>query len=50
MFIPDPDFYASRILDPTTATKLFIQKIVSKLSKKWVWDPDKKLFQIQGSR
>jgi hypothetical protein len=81
MFIPDPDFYPSRILDPKTATKergekncchtffyshkfnkivnyfmfemlnkkiwanfqriidLFTQKIFTKLSKIWVWDP-----------
>jgi hypothetical protein len=81
MFIPDPDFYPSRIPDPKTATKergekffyvipvlysqfhknnnyfsfevlkkkiwanflkiieLFTQKIVTKLSKIWVWDP-----------
>jgi hypothetical protein len=81
MFIPDPDFYPSRIPDPKTAKKergekischtffcihkfhkiehyfifgmlkkkiwanfqriieLFTQKIVTKLSKIWVWDP-----------
>ncbi len=81
MFIPDPDFYPSRIPDPKTATKergeknllsyfffshkfhkivnyfifellknkiwsnfqrfreLFIQIIVTKLSKIWFWDP-----------
>ncbi len=81
MFIPDPDFYPSRIPDPKSATKergkkicchtflcshkfhkieyyfsfellkkiiwaifqriiaLFTQKIVTKLSKIWVWDP-----------
>jgi hypothetical protein len=81
MFIPDPDFYPSRIPDPITATKqrgekkfvvipfyvatnftklkiilvlkcrskslasflriieLFTQKIVTTLSKIWVWDP-----------
>jgi hypothetical protein len=90
MFIPDPDFYPSRIPDPKTAMKdigekifvvipffgvinftklnyfifemlkkkiwanfqriieLFTQKIVSKLSKIWVWDPrsGKNLFRI----
>jgi hypothetical protein len=68
MFIPDPDFYPSRIPDPKTTTKergekklvvilflqpqisqnranfqriieLFTQKIVTMLSKIWVWDP-----------
>jgi hypothetical protein len=28
MFIPDPDFYPSRILDPTTATKEKGEKLV----------------------
>jgi hypothetical protein len=31
IFIPDPDFYPSRISDPTKSTK--------ELSKIWVWDP-----------
>jgi hypothetical protein len=90
MFIPDPDFYPSRIPDPKTATKergeifffhtffcshkfhkieyyyifdmlkkqiwpnftriikVFTQKIVTKLSEVWVWDPGsgKNLFRI----
>ncbi len=91
MFIPDSDFYPSRIPDPKTGTKergerkicchtffcshkfhkivnyfifemlkkkiwanfqriieLFTQKIVTKLSKIWVWDPGsgKNLFRI----
>jgi hypothetical protein len=90
MFIPDPDFFPSRIPDPKTATKergekknchtflcshkfhkivhyfsfeglkekiwasfqriieLFTQKIVTKLSKIWIWDPGsgKNLFRI----
>jgi hypothetical protein len=50
--IMNPDFYPSRIPDlgswipdPITATKeeggtvLFTPKIVTKLSKIWVWDP-----------
>jgi hypothetical protein len=94
MFIPDPDFYPSRIPDPKKAMKdrgekkfivnflfwshkfhkidyfifemlkkkmwanfqrireLFTQKIVTKLSKIWVWDPrsGKNLSRIQGSK
>jgi hypothetical protein len=95
MFIPDPDFYPSRIPDPKTATRdrgenfffcqtiscwhkfhkteyyfifdmlkkkkwpnfpeiieVFTQKIVTKPSKIWVWDPGsgKTLFRIQGSK
>jgi hypothetical protein len=52
---PRSDFYPSRIPDPATAKKrggnfvaklqnilvLFIQKIVTKLSKIWVWDSEK---------
>jgi hypothetical protein len=32
--------------------ELFTQKIVTKLSKIWVWDPgsEKNLFRIQGSK
>ncbi len=47
MFIPDPDFYPSRIPDPTTPKEeggkeivvLFTQKFAIQLSKIWVWDP-----------
>jgi hypothetical protein len=91
MFIPDPDFYPSRIPYPKTATKergekkifhtffcshkfhkienyrylifemlkkklwasfqkiieLFTQKVITKLSKIWVWDPEKNLSRIR---
>jgi hypothetical protein len=92
MFIPDPDFYPSRIPDPKTAMKdiggkklvvipfflshklhkielfyflnveekiwanfqriieLFTQKIVTKLSKIWVWDPGSRGQKGTGSR
>jgi hypothetical protein len=50
MFIPDPDFYPSRIPDLGSPIsdpgsnfqrilELFTQQIVTKLSKIWVWDP-----------
>jgi hypothetical protein len=40
MFIPDPDFYPSRIPDPTTAAKEEGEKlVVLPFTKIWVWDP-----------
>ncbi len=53
--IPDPDFYPSRIPD----LGFFTQKIVTKLSKIWVWDPGSEIrdpekthsvSRIQGSK
>jgi hypothetical protein len=37
MFIPDPDFYPSRIPDPKTATKERGEKNIFEMLKKKIW-------------